>query len=83
MAFFGPNSSNLAFFESGWPSNFAFGFFLVSGIFLAFLKVVGHKILRLAFFSAEASFLAFFGFFTAYLYTLTTVISLKITVITC
>ena len=39
LAFFVPNSSNLAFFESGWHLNFAFGIFLVSGIFLAFYQV--------------------------------------------
>ena len=38
LAFFVPNSSKQAFFESGWPLNFVFGIFLISGIFLAFYE---------------------------------------------
>ena len=39
LAFFVPNSSNLAFFERGWHANFAFGIFFVSGIFWLFIKL--------------------------------------------
>ena len=38
LAFFVPNSLNLACFESVWLLNFAIGIFLFSGIFLTFLS---------------------------------------------
>ena len=40
LAFFKPNFTILAFFNSLWLGKFEFGFFLKFGLFLAFLKVV-------------------------------------------
>ena len=40
LAFFKPNFTILAFFNSLWLGKFEFGFFLKSGLFLAFLKFV-------------------------------------------
>ena len=40
LAFFKPNFTILAFFNSLWLGKFEFGFFLKFGLFLAFLKIV-------------------------------------------
>ena len=40
LAFFKPNFTILAFFNSLWLGKFEFGFFLKFGLFLAFLKFV-------------------------------------------